>query len=303
MALLGLCCTCAAGSGAFAAGGAPLATVEVAPGLHIRGGVDEDASPGNEDAIANIGFVVGGEAVAVIDPGGSLADGLALRARIRMLTDRPIRYVILSHVHPDHVFGAAAFRQDQPVFVGHAQLPAALQARGDFYRQGLETLLGSRLAGDIVMPDRLVSGEDRLDLGGRVLLLRAHPVAHTNCDLSVTDTRTATWFSGDLLFVRRVPSLDGNLQGWIAELDALRAMKVARAVPGHGPVSVPWPAASADELRYLRTLQHDIRALIAAGGGIEEAPGAAASERTRWALFDDYNGRNATEAFKELEWE
>src|SRR5258706_15944122 len=75
-----------------------LVTEAVAPGIHIRRGVDEDASAANGDAIANIGFIVGRNAVAVMDPGGSLSDGQRLRARIREVTQLPIRFVVLSHV-------------------------------------------------------------------------------------------------------------------------------------------------------------------------------------------------------------
>src|SRR5262245_6286717 len=76
---------------------------EVARGLFIRSGIDEDASASNGGAIANIGFIVGTDCVATMDAGGSLEDGEALRAAIRAHTSRPIRYVILSHAHPDHV--------------------------------------------------------------------------------------------------------------------------------------------------------------------------------------------------------
>jgi hypothetical protein len=76
---------------------APLHTEEVAPGIHVLRGVDEDASASNDDAIANIGFIVGRDSVAVFDPGGCLADGRRLRARIRQVTALPIRYVVMSH--------------------------------------------------------------------------------------------------------------------------------------------------------------------------------------------------------------
>jgi len=82
---------------------------EVAPGLFVRVGVTEIATAANKDAIANIGFVVGSESVAVIDPGGSLADGFSLREAIRARTNLPIRYVIVTHIHPDHILGCPAF--------------------------------------------------------------------------------------------------------------------------------------------------------------------------------------------------
>ena len=97
--------------------------------------------------------------------------------------------------------------------------------------------------------------------------------------------------------------MDGSLRGWLGLLEQLAALPAQRVVPGHGPVS-PWPAALDDERRYLGRLAADSRAMIAQGRPITEAAvRAATSERPRWQLFDDYNARNATAAFSELEWE
>ncbi len=277
---------------------------EIAPGIYVRRGVDEDVSPENNDAIANIGFIVGRDGVAIMDPGGSVADGERLRASVRQVTKLPIRYVVMSHVHPDHIFGASAFVSDRPQFVGHARLPRALAARGEYYRKRLEQVLGKGAAGSVVVPTLLVESRSELDLGGRVLELTAHAVAHSDCDLTIVDRETATLLAADLLFVERVPSLDGSLKGWLKELAALKKIPVRRAVPGHGPTSVDWPAGAADLERYLGALLSETRAAIRGGKDIEAAmTSVAQSERGRWKLFDDYNGHNITQAFKELEWE
>jgi quinoprotein relay system zinc metallohydrolase 2 len=277
---------------------------EVAPGIHVRRGQDEDATSNNEDAIANIGFIVGRDAVAVIDPGGSRIDGERLRAAIRQRTQLPIKYVVMSHVHPDHIFGAPAFQQDHPQFVGHAQLPRTLALREEFYRKRLEDMLGKGRAGGGVAPTMLVQDRAEIDLGGRVLTLTAHATAHSGCDLSVLDKATRTLLPADLLFVTRVPSLDGSLKGWLKALQTLKSVPAPCAVPGHGPTSVDWPSGVTDLERYLGILLRETRAAIAKGMDIEAAVGTVAqSERSRWKLFDDYNGHNVTQAFKELEWE
>jgi quinoprotein relay system zinc metallohydrolase 2 len=291
---------------------------EIAAGIFVRRGLDEDVSPTNDDAIANIGFVVGTDSVAVVDPGGSFRDGERLRQEILRVTKRPIRFVVMTHGHPDHIFGAGAFQRDRPQFVGHSRLPLTLAARGEYYRKRLEEVLrgGSAEAiepraraavprvGVVVPPTRLVEHTATLDLGGRTLELTAYPRAHSDCDLTVRDSQTSTLFAGDLLFVERVPSLDGSLRGWMTALNSLKTVKALRAVPGHGPVGVDWPLGSADLERYLGVLAAGTRAALAKNLDLDAAVQTVGeSERGRWKLFDAYHGHNVTQAFKELEWE
>jgi quinoprotein relay system zinc metallohydrolase 2 len=283
----------------------PLPMTEIAAGIFVHNGVQDEASAANEDGIANIGFIVGTDAVAVVDPGGSFAEGTALRAAIRARTDRPIRYVVLTHVHPDHIFGAAAFCGDHPDFVGHVKLPGARAQRGDYYLRRLRSALGDEAAGsEVVQPTLLVSDRLDLDLGGRHLNLEAYGPAHTDNDLTIFDENTRTIWLADLLFVDRIPAIDGSLVGWLKELDEVSGIPAERAVPGHGPISVPWPAAAEPERRYLEAVARETRAAIKAGIGIADAwRHVANSERGRWLLFDDYHPRNVTAAYKELEWE
>jgi quinoprotein relay system zinc metallohydrolase 2 len=298
-----LLATGAVRSGSAAA--APLPVTEVAPGVFVHAGAHELATPENLGAIANVGFVLGKEAVAVIDTGGCARAGARLHASVRQITDLPIRYVIASHVHPDHLFGHAAFAADRPTFVGHAKLPGALAMRGDYYLDDLRATLGALAAGtEVVAPTALVSERAELDLGGRTLALTGHPTAHTDNDLSVLDHATGTLWLADLLFMARTPVIDGSLLGWLEVLDTLVGWPAERVVPGHGPASAPWPAAAADQVRYLERLRDEIRALIATGGTIEEAVAKVGTvERPAWELFDFYHPRNVTAAFAELEWE
>lgn len=291
--------------GRRAAAAAPLPVAEVAPGIFVHQGAHELATPENQGGIANIGFVVGDDAVAVIDSGGCALAGARLHAAIRQVTGLPIRYVIASHVHPDHLLGHAAFVADRPTFVGHARLPAALAMRGAYYLDNLRAALGAVADGTEVIPPTLTVGDRaELDLGGRRLQLVAHPTAHTDNDLSVVDTTTGTLWLADLLFMERIPVVDGSLLGWLDVLETVAAWPAARVVPGHGPVSATWPEAAAAEVRYLTRLRDEIRAVIARGGTIEEAVATVgAAERPSWRLFDSYHARNVTAAFTELEWE
>lgn len=290
----------------MARGAQSLGVKEIAPGVFVHQGRYEEQSPQNRGDIANASFVIGDEAVAVIDTLGSFKLGEDLHAAVRAQTDRPIRYVINTHMHPDHVFGNAAFKADKPEFVGHHKLARALAMRADGYIAANRDLIGAEaFAGsEIIPPTKSVNDKLTLDLGGRSLICEAQKTAHTDNDLIVTDTKTDTLFLGDLLFSVHVPTLDGSILGWLALLDELATRKAAQVVPGHGPHAMKFPDALAPEKRYLSAVAEDVRALIRADKTIEDAGKTAGlAERTEWKLFDQYHVRNVTAAFAELEWE
>ena len=283
----------------------PLRLEEVADGVHVYVGPHEEANPLNLGAIGNAAVVVGATSVAVIDTGGSPEFGQRLRASIARLTDRPVAFVITTHAHPDHIFGGVAFDEDGTSFAGHGKLARALAMRSPFYLDAFERLVGSGFEGArVIAPSIEVSGETRVDLGDRVLVLTAHRTAHTDNDLTVLDLRTGTLFAGDLVFVDRLPVVDGSLKGWLDVISELRGVPAARVVPGHGPASAAWPEALDAQERYLRALLRGVRREIAAGGRIETAIERVASEeRGRWLAFDQNHPRNVTASFTELEWE
>jgi quinoprotein relay system zinc metallohydrolase 2 len=279
---------------------------EVAPGVFVHQGIHALYAPENLGNISNAGFIVGTEAVAVVDTGGSAIMGRELKQAIRTITDRPIRYVINTHMHPDHIFGNAPFTDDNPVFVAHHKMERGLSARQDRYMSRNKELLGEAAFEGIkiIMPTQGIAAKTTLDLGGRTIELDPQKTAHTDNDLTVRDTKTGTLFLGDLLFSGHVPTIDGSIRGWLSVLDSLAQQPTERIVPGHGPASMAWPDAAVPLQKYLNQLALDVRKLIKDGKTIKDAMGQAGqSEKASWELFDDYNARNASTAFAELEWE
>ncbi len=276
---------------------------EVAHGVYVRQGIQ--AVVFEQERVANVGFIVGERCVAVIDTGGSYQEGEELMCAIRQVTDVPVCHVINTHVHPDHILGNLAFKDDEVSYVGHVNLERAMALLGNTYLSRAKKHRGKTLGPEyIVMPDRRVRGRIELDLGNRKLLITAHPKAHTNNDLSVLDEKTKTLWLSDLLFVDHIPVIAGSAKGWLAVLDDLTQVPAKRVVPGHGPVQADWPHAAKDIRRYLSTLRAETRAWLTGDGELQGAQEQVAySERHRWKLFDRYHKRNVISVYTELEWE
>lgn len=278
---------------------------KVADGIYVHHGKHLDIDEGYQGDICNLGVIIGHDAIAVIDSGGSKKTGEQLLAAIRRISQLPIRYVINTHVHPDHTYGNAAFQAENTHFVGHEKLATNMLLRKEQYEKLNARLLGADgAASPTIPPDTLVHTEQSLDLGNRVLQLQARRVAHTHTDLTILDTQTNTLFAGDLLFAQRTPVVEGDLKGLIAVLEKINQQQYALIIPGHGLESSDQQTIIGNELRYLNLLLSDIRNNIKKGISMEQTMDtAAASEQDKWVLFDIANRRNVNVIYPQLEWE
>jgi quinoprotein relay system zinc metallohydrolase 2 len=284
---------------------AKLTLHEVGHGIYVHHGEHLDISEGYQGDICNISFIVGSRGVAVVDTGGNLKIGNQLRDAIKQVTPLPILYVINTHVHPDHIFGNAAFVQDKPQLVGHEKLANAMELRRETYDRINAKYMGDDAKGAVIVkPTMVVKDTLTLDLGDRALLLTAYPTAHTNTDITVQDSKTSTMWTGDLLFVERTPVVEGDIKGFIAVIDTLKTYPVKQVIPGHGAVTQDWIKALDNEQRYFNALLADIRSAIKKGASMESTmDSAAAGEKNNWQLFDIANRRNVNTIFPALEWE
>lgn len=282
-----------------------LSVTEVAPGVFVH--ISEHHSPDrtNHGEIANIGFIVGEQCVAVIDSGGSPQQGIALRIAIKQTTTKPVCYVINTHVHPDHIYGNSAFKATGVKFVGHHKLARAMATRAPHYLSKADELLDIRVNDDNIIPPNLqVRDSLTLNLGNRELVLTAHPTAHTDNDLSVYDKTTDTFWMADLVFLEHIPVIDGSIKGWISEMERLEKNHYKLVIPGHGRLIKDWPTSLQPQKNYLLQLTSEIKSMIKQGKTLEyavETVGLAA--KANWQLFDEFHRKNVTMAFAELEWD
>ena len=245
---------------------------EVSEGNYLHTGIHVSIDSSQHDDIANIGFIIGDKCIAVIDTGGSITIGQKLLDSIRSITDKPVCYVINTHIHFDHVLGNKAFVPEKPDFVGHHKLAVAFEQNRAFFLKQFKNDLGQNPdMTSIIGPGILVDKSIPLDLGNRVLTLIPYPESHSHNDLIVIDNKTNTLWSGDLIFRERVPSLTGSLRGWIKTLDELQRLEGKTIIPGHGSVAGSISEAIEQQQDYLQRLLDETRKALANGQFINDA--------------------------------
>ena len=273
--------------------------VEVAPGAYMVQGVSALGSAANRNFISNAAFVVTPEGVLVIDALGSPALARELLAEIRRITPAPVRYVVLTHYHADHIYGLQVFKDAGATIVAHRD--AQWYLNSDTAEQRLKASreeMAPAIDADtrLVPADRWIDGRTTLSLGTLQIVLQPVGPAHTPEDLVVWLPQRKLLFAGDLVFRGRIPFVGQADSGrWITALDTLLAFDAAVIVPGHGPVSQSARAdleTTRDYLVYLRKTMGE------AARNMD--PFDEAYARTDWSRFDKlplFNAANRMNAY------
>jgi glyoxylase-like metal-dependent hydrolase (beta-lactamase superfamily II) len=250
----------------------PFVARRIADGIYV---VPGDTGRGSEGR-PNAGFIVTREGVVVVDALASPRQGEALLQTIRSVTKQPVRWLVLTHHHPDHHFGAIVFRRagakviahpDTRVLAGEAG-PDALVA--DWVRVvGLEAMHGFEFAN---VPDRPVTTADTLRMGGRTIVI-VHPGAgHSAGDLMVWLPKERVLFAGDVLIEDGVTMVvDGSARALLGSLARIDSLRPAVAVPGHGAMPPHPEALVARTRRYITGLEADMRAAVEKGVPMQRA--------------------------------
>ncbi|WP_414652214.1 MBL fold metallo-hydrolase [Ideonella sp.] len=263
--------------------------VQVADGAWFVQGQAALGSAANQNFISNAGFVVTPAGVVVIDALGSPPLARRLLAEIAKITPQPVRYVIATHYHADHIYGLQVFSQAGATVIAHVAAREYLASdtarlRLQASRQDLFPWIDETTR--LVEPDRWVGVPDAkadttLELGGVRFLIRPVGPAHTPEDLVVFLPDRGVLYGGDLLFRGRIPFVgQADSRAWIAALDRLLALKPRVLVPGHGAASTEPLADIALTRDYLQFLRERMGAAAR-----ELEPFEEAYARTDWSRF------------------
>ena len=235
------------------------------------------SGPEAEDGLgANAGFIVGGEAVLVVDSRYTPALARELLEAIRGVTDLPIKYLVNTHYHPDHTWGNSVFRRERARILSCPETDNLIEkyspAYLDYYRKhapGIYELLNEV---EIVLPDSIFAGDIIIDLGGVSVRIECVGAAHTAGDCIVSMPDEGILFAGGLLSNRYHPNLGDpgmDLGHWLSTLDRFETEGFRYVVPGQGK------AGTADLLGeqkgYVAMLRDRCRKAISEGMTLDRA--------------------------------
>ncbi len=223
-----------------------------------------------DDRSANGAVIVGDSIALAVDPGLTPAIARRFLARAAAVTGRPVRYIVLTHWHPDHALGITCQADRRPVVVAQDNARRALTDRAAAVAAAMAK--GARTPAERlelescrpVAPDRGIASRDRFDLGGRTVEVFHPGPAHTDGDLIVWEPTEQVLVTGDIFMHSASPAMgEASPMAWVRVLDSLVALEPAAVVAGHFGPSRP-----RDLLRfrdYLKTLVRRVTDLVDAG--------------------------------------
>jgi glyoxylase-like metal-dependent hydrolase (beta-lactamase superfamily II) len=226
---------------------------------------------------ANSGFIVGDESVLVIDSRFSYNHARQLLKAIRSVTDLPVRYLVNTHYHPDHVWGNSIFRAEGAIILARPETSIEMERFSpiykDYYRSRKPDVYEIIKDVEPAFPDSFITEELRLDLGGIEAIVSFFGPAHTAGDLVVSVPSKRIVFTGGLVSNGYHPNMgdqSADFTNWLAALDRLADSRPKIVVPGQGPAGdagmiglqrsylVDLAALTVDSMRRGRSLSRSI---------------------------------------------
>jgi glyoxylase-like metal-dependent hydrolase (beta-lactamase superfamily II) len=280
-----------------------LEPVMVAADVYALLGSGGEVTPENGGRTANVAFVVGSRGVVVVNTGISYREGEDIIAAVQSVSKRPILLAILTHPGQEAIFGAAAFQARGIPVLAHRGNAELIAARCETCLRNLRSTLGEdRMAGTrVVEPDRLIAGDETLDLIGRPLRLIAPPWSSAPGAIAVFDEMTSTLIAGSLVSIHRIPDLrDANPKAWRDALVNIESTQCRHLVPGYGAIGSCADVAAFGH--YFAELESCVGALLKQGVSLAELRNHCdLPQFARWDQYETLHPQNANRTYLRLE--
>jgi glyoxylase-like metal-dependent hydrolase (beta-lactamase superfamily II) len=258
---------------------------------------------GRVNLVPNVGIIIGERGILVIDTGMGPENARRVLNEVRKLSPKPIRFLTVTHFHPEHGMGAQAFPPETVIIYPKAQKEELLEKRQPYLQMfsGFSPEIAALLKDvRLVSPDVVFEHEAEIDLGDMPVRLLHFGAAHTRGDNFVFLPKQGILFAGDVVvnrFFPILPDTDANGSNWIRILDQLEKLGPATIVPGHGAVGDAKLIGTMRE--YLVSLRARVTELHHQGQPLEKIEATLTPEiRAKYKDWDNPNWiKNAIENF------
>jgi glyoxylase-like metal-dependent hydrolase (beta-lactamase superfamily II) len=281
-----------------------LKPVQVAPNVYAVIG-DFGAQTYENDALnSNYGFVVTPEGVVVMNSGTSVRIAKAIHESIKVVTSKPVKWVINQNSQNQNWLGNAYFSALKVPVIALKEAADLMNESGDAQLASVKELLKDKAQGTTLSyPSVVFSDKREIILGGVTFNLMSFGTAHTPGDIVVWMPQQKILFAGDIVFTERMAAIlsIGNVGGWIKAFDSAMALGAKIIVPGHGKVTEE-KQATRDTKDFLATTRTSVKKILDAGGSLQDAVEKTDQSQFKYLLgFDALSKRNINQVFTELE--
>ncbi|MGN6311990.1 MAG: MBL fold metallo-hydrolase [Xanthobacteraceae bacterium] len=290
--------------------------IEQVPNAPIWYSIGNPGIPGkdNEGNTSNAGFVVTSDGVAVFDALGTPSLGWALLQEIKKASDKPVRYVIASHYHADHIYGLQAFKDHTPALIVAQEQAGDYKVNEETADERAEQRLDQRRGAlypwvdentRVVPPDITFKERMTIALGDRTLTLLFAGPAHSSSDMMMMVEPDGVLFAGDIVQNSRIPLMnsdDVSTTHWLAALSEVEKLQPKFIIPGHGKASTKAVEAIAFTRDYIQYVRAAMAKAVQDWTDFD-----AAYAQTDWSKYKDMptfasnNRGNAYRIYLELE--
>ena len=282
-----------------------LDTVTVADGIYAFVGEKQQRSPTNLANNATFGLIVTGDGAVLIDPGGSWKGAEVLHAAVRAVTDHPVKFVVNTGGQDHRWLGNGYWKAQGARVIASAAAVADQKARASMQMSMLRELLRDKLDGtEPAYADIVFDKEHVIGIGGLTVEIRHIGPAHTPGDSMVWIPARKTVFTGDVVYTERILGIleVSNSKTWLTAFASIATLQPDHVVPGHGrPTTLA--RAKADTYDYLVNLRARIKEHQDRGGNAIGSVKVDQSAFRHLEQFETLAGRNAQQAFSEMEFE
>ena len=290
---------------AFAFPANALEIQKVTDNIYALVGEHKQRSPENLANNATFGVVITNEGIVLIDAGGSWKGAEAIHAKIREISNQPVKIVVNTGGQDHRWLGNGYWKAQGAQIIASNSAVEDQKDRNSLQFTILGQLLGDALDGtDAVFADTTFDDEYEFSLGGKLFKIFHSGQAHTPGDSYVWLEENKTVFAGDIVFVERIVGIGpmSHSGKWIETFKAMASLKPETVVPGHGRATT-LAKAKADTLDYLTNLRKQMAIHIESGGDMTDSPKVDQSAFSYLVQFKSLAGRNAQQVYSEMEWE